>query len=207
MLEKEREYVFALKLGDESVFREIMEQWYSRLFNFANGYLNNRENTKEIIQDVFLQLWNHRSRLAENTSLNAYLFTLTRNRCIDRIRSERRALQFYSDRQEEYIHLTENYNALSDSILDNIFATELQAEIDSAIAQLPDQCQKVFLLSRNKGLKNREISETLSISEKTVESHITKALHAIRAALERKLPSALILIMILKKAIAFPHKK
>jgi len=207
VLEKEREYVFALKLGDESVFREIMEQWYSRLFNFANGYLNNRENTKEIIQDVFLQLWNHRSRLAENTSLNAYLFTLTRNRCIDRIRSERRALQFYSDRQEEYIHLTENYNALSDSILDNIFATELQAEIDSAIAQLPDQCQKVFLLSRNKGLKNREISETLSISEKTVESHITKALHAIRAALERKLPSALILIMILKKAIAFPHKK
>ena len=207
MLEKEREYVFALKLGDESEFREIMEQWYSRLFNFANGYLNNRENTKEIIQDVFLQLWNHRSRLAENTSLNAYLFTLTRNRCIDRIRSERRALQFYSDRQEEYIHLTENYNALSDSILDNIFATELQAEIDSAIAQLPDQCQKVFLLSRNKGLKNREISETLSISEKTVESHITKALHAIRAALERKLPSALILIMILKKAIVFPHKK
>ena len=207
MLEKEREYVFALKLGDESAFREIMEQWYSRLFNFANGYLNNRENTKEIIQDVFLQLWNHRSRLAENTSLNAYLFTLTRNRCIDRIRSERRALQFYSDRQEEYIHLTENYNALSDSILDNIFATELQAEIDSAIAQLPDQCQKVFLLSRNKGLKNREISETLSISEKTVESHITKALHAIRAALERKLPSALILIMILKKAIVFPHKK
>ena len=148
MLEKEREYVFALKLGDESVFREIMEQWYSRLFNFANGYLNNRENTKEIIQDVFLQLWNHRSRLAENSSLNAYLFTLTRNRCIDRIRSERRALQFYSDRQEEYIHLTENYNALSDSILDNIFATELQAEIDSAIAQLPDQCQKVFLLSQ-----------------------------------------------------------
>jgi RNA polymerase sigma-70 factor (ECF subfamily) len=207
VLEKERERVFALKLGDESVFREIMEQWYSRLFNFANGYLNNHENTKEIIQDVFLQLWNHRSRLAENTSLNAYLFTLTRNRCIDRIRSERRALQFYSDKQEEYIHLTENYNALSDSILDNIFAMELQAEIDSAVALLPDQCQKVFLLSRNKGLKNREISETLSISEKTVESHITKALQSIRSALERKLPSALILIMILKKAITFPNKK
>lgn len=66
-----------------------MEHWYSRLFNFANGYLNNTENTKEVIQDVFLQLWNHRQKLADNTSLNAYLFTLTRNRCIDLIRREK----------------------------------------------------------------------------------------------------------------------
>lgn len=88
-MENIQEYIPGLKSGSEKVFREIMEHWYSRLFNFANGYLNNTENTKEVIQDVFLQLWNHRQKLADNTSLNAYLFTLTRNRCIDLIRREK----------------------------------------------------------------------------------------------------------------------
>ena len=202
-MKKEQEYVLQLKLGNEIAFQKIMEYWYSRLFNFAKGYLNDEENVKEVIQDVFIQLWDHRIRLADNTSLNAYLFTLTRNRCIDFIRRERNVLQFRSDKQEEYVRLTENYNALSDPILDDIFALELQVEIDSAINQLPTQCQNVFLLSRTKGLKNREISEQLKISEKTVESHITKALLTIRSTLERKFPSTLNLLLILKKSSIF----
>lgn len=83
------EYLFALKSGNEKAFKMIMDLWYSRLFNFANGYLNNQENAKEILQDVFLVLWDHRNKLKEDTNLNAYLFTLTRNRCIDLIRRER----------------------------------------------------------------------------------------------------------------------
>ena len=191
------EYISGLKSGSESVFRKIMEHWYSRLYNFANGYLNNDENAMEVIQDVFLQLWEHRLRLAENTSLNAYLFTLTRNRCIDMIRRERLMLQFRADKQEEYIRLTENFNALSDPILDNIFALELQSEINKVIDSLPEQCQKVFVLSRTKGLKNREISEILNLSEKTVESHLTKALRTIRTTLERKFPASFNLLVLL----------
>lgn len=202
-MEKAQEYVLKLKLGNEIAFQRIMEHWYSRLFNFAKGYLNDEENVKEVVQDVFIQLWDHRTRLSDDTSLNAYLFTLTRNRCIDFIRRERHVLQFRSDKQEEYIRLTENYNALSDPILDDIFALELQVEIDSAIDQLPTQCQNVFRLSRTKGLKNREISEKLQISEKTVESHITKALQIIRSTLERKFPSTLNLFVAIKKINRF----
>lgn len=202
-MEKAKEYVLQLKLGNEIAFQRIMEDCYSRLFNFAKGYLNDEENVKEVVQDVFIQLWDHRTRLADDTSLNAYLFTLTRNRCIDFIRRERHVLQFRSDKREEYIRLTENYNALSDPILDDIFALELQVEIDSAIDQLPTQCQNVFRLSRTKGLKNREISEKLQISEKTVESHITKALQIIRSTLERKFPSTLNLFVAIKKISRF----
>ena len=189
------EYLFALKSGNEKAFKMIMDHWYSRLFNFANGYLNNQENAKEILQDVFLVLWDHRNKLKEDTNLNAYLFTLTRNRCIDLIRRERLVLQFRTDRQEEYRQLTENFDALSDPILDNIFASELQDEINLAVAGLPDQCRKVFLLSRTNGLKNREISELLELSEKTVESHLTKALKTIKTTLERRLPGSLLLFM------------
>lgn len=176
-----------------------MDHWYLRLFNFANGYLNNEENTKEVLQDVFLKLWDNRTKLAETTNLNAYLFTLTRNRCIDLIRRERLMLQFRADKQEEYRRLSENFDALSDPILDDIFAMEIQSEVNRAIGSLPEQCRKVFILSRTNGLKNKEISESLELSEKTVESHLTKALKTIRMALETKFPGSLNLLLILKR--------
>jgi RNA polymerase sigma-70 factor (ECF subfamily) len=195
------QYIPGLKSGSEKVFREIMEQWYSRLFNFANGYLNNTENAKEVIQDVFLQLWDHRQKLADNTSLNAYLFTLTRNRCIDLIRREKLMFQFRTDKQEEYSRLTENYQALSDPILDEIFALELQSEIDHAVNALPEQCRKVFIMSRTNGMKNKEICNALNLSEKTIETHLTKALRTIRNTLEQKFPGMLNLLAILFKKI------
>lgn len=180
-----------------------MDNWYSRLFNFANGYLNNDENTKEVLQDVFLRLWDHRSKLTEDTILNAYLFTLTRNRCIDLIRRERLLMQFRADKQEEYRKLTENFDALSDPILDSIFATEIETEINHAISRLPEQCRKVFIMSRANGLKNREISEKLELSEKTVESHLTKALKTIKQALEKKFPGSINLIMIISRRLGY----
>ncbi len=194
-----QEYLVELKAGSEKAFRIIMDHWYARLFNFANGYLNNEENTKEVLQDVFLRLWDHRQKLADNTILNAYLFTLTRNRCIDLIRRERLMFQFRTDKQEEYQKLTENFDALSDPILDDLFVMEIQAEINRTVKGLPEQCRKVFLMSRLNGLKNKEISASLNLSEKTVESHLTKALKAIRQALERKFPDSLNLIMIFCK--------
>lgn len=200
-LEKEHQYISGLKSDSEKVFREILEHWYSRLFNFANGYLNNTENTKEVIQDVFLQLWDHRQKLADNTSLNAYLFTLTRNRCIDLIRREKLMLQFRTDKQEEYSRLTENYQALSDPILDEIFALELQYEIDHAVNSLPEQCRKVFIMSRTNGMKNKEIGNVLNLSEKTIETHLTKALRTIRTILELKFPGTLNFLAILLRKI------
>lgn len=195
-MELNKDYLEGLKTGNEIIFKMIMDNWYPRLFNFARGYLNNEENTKEVLQDVFLQLWDNRRKLAANTFLNAYLFTLTRNRCIDLIRKERLMLQFRSDKKEEYLRLTENFHALSDQILDNIFAAEIQAVIDNTVNELPEQCSRVFKLSRSEGLKNHEISSTLNISEKTVESHITKALKIIRLTLEKKFPDSINLIMI-----------
>ena len=198
-LDKGQEYLSGLLTGSEKSFRLIMDYWYLRLFNFANGYLNDEENTKEVLQDVFLKLWDNRTKLAETTNLNAYLFTLTRNRCIDLIRRERLMLQFRADKQEEYLRLSENFDALSDPILDDIFAMEIQSEINRAIGNLPEQCRKVFIMSRTNGLKNKEISESLELSEKTVESHLTKALKTIRMALETKFPGSLNLLLILKR--------
>ena len=186
-----------LKAGSETDFKSIMDEYYSRLFNFANGYLNNDESVKELLQDVFLLLWDKREKLADNTTLSSYLFTITRNKCIDQIRKEKLMLQFRTDKKDEYIRLSESYNALSDQILDEIFASEVQEVIENAINNLPDQCQKVFRLSRNNGLKNKEISKNLEISEKTVEAHITKALKLLKQVLEKKFPGSFYLFTLL----------
>lgn len=193
-----QEHLLGLTEGSEKAFRLIMDHWYLRLYNFANGYLDHAENTKEVLQDVFLKLWDNRQKLAEQTNLNAYLFTLTRNRCIDLIRRERLMLQFRTDKQDEYLRLTENFDALSDPILDDLFALELQDEINRAVSGLPEQCRKVFIMSRTNGLKNKEISVSLELSEKTVESHLTKALKTIKLALEQKFPGSLNLLLIFK---------
>lgn len=196
-MENDNKYVSALKLGDEQVFKKIMKNWYTRLFNFARGYLNNDENAREVLQDVFLQLWEYRKKLADNTSLNAYLFTLTRNHCIDVIRREKLLLQYRTDKKDEYILLSESFEALSVSFLDDIFTREFQTEIDGTIGLLPEQCRKVFLMSRKDGLKNREICEILQLSPKTVESHITKALKTIRENLQKKFPGTFNFLFIL----------
>lgn len=200
-MKSETTYLSGLKAGDEESFKLIMNKWYSKLFNFANGYLKDEETAREVVQDVFLQLWDKRNKLTEDTNLNAYLFSLTRNRSIDVIRRERLMLQFRTDKQAEYSALTESFHALSDPILDHIFASELQTEIDQIINSLPEQCRKVFLLSRNNGLKNREISEVLDLSQKTVESHISKALKTLRTALEKKFPNSIQLFLVFFRRI------
>lgn len=206
-LKSGQEYFWALKFGDEKALKLIMERWYSKLYNFAIGYLKNEGGVEEVIQDVFLQLWDNREKLADTTSLNAYLFTLTRSRCIDAIRRERLLIQFHTDRKAEYNYLTNSYYALSDSILDHIFEREFQEEIDKTIRALPTQCQKVFYLSREKGLKNREIGEKLNIAPKTVETHITKALKTIKNTLERKFPDSFNLILILVRKVRLNTRK
>jgi RNA polymerase sigma-70 factor, ECF subfamily len=194
MMDQNQKYLSGLMIGSEKIFRLIMEEWYSHLFNFAIGYLNDEENTKEILQDVFLKLWDNRQKLTLDTNLKAYLFTLTRNRCIDMIRREKLLLQFQSDKQNEYMKLTENFNALSDPILDQLFAMEIMDEVNRIVNELPDQCQRVFLLSRTNGMKNKDIGQMLNLSEKTVESHLTKALKTLRLSLERKFPGSLNLL-------------
>jgi RNA polymerase sigma-70 factor (ECF subfamily) len=116
-------------------------------------------------------------------------------------------LQFRTDKQEEYSRLTENYQALSDPILDEIFALELQSEIDKTVNSLPGQCRKVFIMSRTNGMKNKEISNMLNLSEKTVESHLTKALRTIRNTLEQKFPGTLNLIAIFIKKLIVPGSR
>ena len=165
-----------IKLNDKDVINSIFQTYSKRLYNFAFAYLKTEGDSKDVVQDVFVSLWNNRHNLKENTNLEAYLFTITKNSVISVFRKKitektylnhlrETAIFQYAENDEQY-----DYEYLSVMIRD-------------LIEQLPEQRKLVFKLSKEKELSNKAIAEELNISVKTVEDHITKARRFLKSRL------------------------
>jgi RNA polymerase sigma-70 factor (ECF subfamily) len=179
-------YLFnKMKEGDQQAFNFIFTKHYPDLVNFAMVYLKEIFEAEEIVQDVFLKLWEDREALEIHTSLKAYLMNCIKNRCLDYFKHQR-IIEKYNDRisksQEQYIAEADKYLMLS----------ELEKQINSTIDLLPATCKNIFNMSRIDGKKNREIAEELNISIKTVEANIGRALKTLRT----NLVDYLVLIML-----------
>lgn len=158
---------------DKYCFEQIFNDYYYKVKNFTEGFVKNRFSSEEIVQNVFLKLWKRRDSLENISSISAYLFKICRNEIIDYYRSSDAKI---SGMTENYIPDTE-YDQFTDQILDcNI----VQKAIKDFIAQMPEQRRKIFIMSREQNMSNAEIAKTLGISQRTVETHISKALAQLR---------------------------
>lgn len=136
----------------------------------ANRILNNQAEAEDVVQDCLIKLWDNKNQLKEGT-IGGYFATMVRNRCIDSLRKKKPVLVELDDVQLP----TEDHSELEHS--------ELKTKIDHAIDSLPGRCRQVFVLSRFEKMSHKEIAESLTISTKTVENQITKALKVISSAL------------------------
>jgi RNA polymerase sigma-70 factor (family 1) len=165
-----------LKSGDQAAYEEIYNRYERLLFVHAYKRLHNKEDARDIIQDLFIALWTRRGDFILTSSLRAYLFTSVRNRIFDLI--ARRQLQSdYVISLQEYInigHYTADYRARHNQLL---------AIIEKEIAQLPPKMREVFELSRNEQLSHREIAGQLDISEQTVKKQVQNALKILKVKL------------------------
>ena len=180
------EVVRKLISGDEQSFEKVYRYFYPRLLYFAKQYIHDIEASKNIVQDVFTELWDRRNTLKEETNLNAWLFTVTKNKSLKIIRhlkSQQNYDSYFKARQ-----LDVNYKALNDFDTSNFVFEELQVQINIALEKLSPACRKVFEMCRFEDRKNREIAEELNLSIKTVEAHISKALRSLKADLKDYLP-------------------
>jgi RNA polymerase sigma-70 factor (ECF subfamily) len=180
------EVVQKLISGDEPSFEKVYRYFYPRLMYFAKQYVYDIEASKNIVQDVFTELWDRRITLKEETNLNAWLFTVTKNKSlkiISHLKSQKNYDSYFKARQ-----LDVNYIALNDFDTSNFVFVELQAQINAAMEKLTPACRKVFEMSRFEDRKNREIAEELNLSIKTVEAHISKALRSLKIDLKDYLP-------------------
>ena len=182
--------------GDKSSFEQVYRYYYPRLVYFARQYLFDVEASKNIVQDVFTELWDKRTTLRSDTNLNAWLFTVTKNKSLKTI-SHLKSQQNY----DNYIRirlLDVNYKSLAEFDTSNLVFEELQSQIQAALEKLPPACRKVFEMSRFEDKKNKEIAEELNLSIKTVEAQISKALRSLKTDLKDYLPLFYILFLFQK---------
>ena len=183
-----KSYVLRLKNDDTKAYEQIYNALYPRLFYFIREYIADEEIVRNILQDTFLSLWEKRTILSEEINLGAWLYTVTKNRALKHLRHQEYVNQFSREKIQKFNENTLNAFALERLDTSALAFHEIEHVIEKTLNNLPPQYREVFKMSRFANYKNREIAEHLSISEKTVEAHITKTLKLLRIALKDYLP-------------------
>jgi len=181
MIDNEDRVIEGLKSGDKLVFEEVYRSYYIPLCYYCLRYVEKIEDSEEIVQELFLKLWEKHEELEINSSVNAYLYRAIQNYALNFLNKKKtqdkyhviQGKQLYESHDNGLIKLEEN---------------ELQAILKKAILKLPEKRRMIFELSRFDGLKYGKIASQLSISVKTVETQMTKALKYLRVVLKDYAP-------------------
>lgn len=165
-----------LKSGDEMAFSEIYERFWPLLYRHARRFLKHNDEARDVVQEVFLLLWEKIPTLHIDISLNAYLFAAVRNRALNVIA--------HSKVKDEYIAAFERFIEEGEAIADHRLRNEEMARlIRMEIAALPPKMRRAFLLSRETELTYREIAEHLQVAENTIRKQISQAIQRLRMKL------------------------
>ncbi len=161
-------------------FELLFKLYFDKLLHLAKYYLNSTEDAEEIVQDVFIKLWERRKKITELN--NSYLFTMTKNACLDYLKHQavvlKKSKELFDSQLADPLRFIQNETA------SYILEKELDQKIQESIAALPTKQREVFIKSRVNGKKNLEIAQELQISKRTVDTHITLALKAMRIQLK-----------------------
>lgn len=162
-----------LKSGDEQSFRKLFEKYSSQVFNVSFSYLQSEAESEEIVQEVFFKIWLHRERTIPEAPFTPYLIRIAKNLLVNR--SKRRLVEeaylLYLERSSLNRHLDAQ---------DKMQFDEIRKITTDYIETLPEMRKMIFKMSRNESLSNKEISQKLNISERTVENQIYRALKSVR---------------------------
>jgi RNA polymerase sigma-70 factor (ECF subfamily) len=154
-------------------YEELFRSYFSSLCYFAHKYIRDFDTCKEIVHNVFVNIWEKRNDFDFSLPAKSYLFTAVYNRSMNYLRDQKK---FVNESVEDFNFIPDEH-ALQDKSME---AAELEAKIWKVINSLPEACKKIFILNRFEGKKYAEIAEDLNISVKTVETQMSKALKTLR---------------------------
>ena len=165
-----------IRKGDIGQFESLFRSSYVSLVRYARSLINDQDTAEEIVQDLFVRLWQDREKITIESSLNGYLFRSVHNKCLH-----------YIEHMKVVERHTEEMSAMkpgtNEDPLEILHYKELQARIATILERLPERCGRIFCMSRFEGLKYSEIAEKLSVSVKTVEANMGRALKEFRKEL------------------------
>lgn len=186
---QEEKLIAAFRKGDQQAFETLFKGHYAALCRYGFSFLNDRDAAEDVVQNVFVSMWEKRTDYEIQASFKGYLYRMVRNACLNVLKHEKVvALYAEGNVQSEATHV--------DQALELATANELGSMIEKAMDKLPEQCRAVFELSRYENLKYSEIAQRLGISEKTVENQIGKALRIMREQLKEYLVLAFIFLFL-----------
>jgi RNA polymerase sigma-70 factor (ECF subfamily) len=165
-----------LSEGDVNALEELFNHFYPRLYNFSRSFLKLETGIDDILQEVFIRIWQNRKNIRNEENFNAYIFTITRNLLLNELRrrlndSKLKEQIFKRSVAEEYL------------LSEQLEYHELKERINLIVNELPESHREVFILSRYEGLPHKEIAQKMDISEKTVEYHIRQSIIIIKQKL------------------------
>jgi RNA polymerase sigma-70 factor (ECF subfamily) len=179
---------------DQKAFEELFNVYYKPLCYYARKYTLDHFESEEVVQQVFLKLWEIRESLSIERSVSAYLYQSVRNQSINYLKQK----SIFSRNKEDYALKTRQaqlFSAISEEDgTSALLARELEQQINQAINNLPEKCREVFLLSRSENLSMKEIAERLNISTNTVQKQISIALTKLREILKYYLTALLVIV-------------
>jgi len=162
-----------------SSFEEVFSIFQPKLLVFVFRYLKSKEDSEEIVQEVFIQIWENRSALNEKLSFKSYLFTITKNKIIDYFRKKK--IETLS--RNYILNFTE---LIQDTTYKEIIYKDYDTAISNAIEQLPDKRKVIFILSKKFGMTRSEIAKFYNISENTVKNQLQEAVNFLRDILKKE---------------------
>ena len=179
------EILHRLKEGDKRALTILYDSYWKPLFASSYLLLKDRELCEEMIQDIFIEIWNRRLELQIKVSIKNYLYACVRYKVFTEFRRDKpERVELYDDINGRFQYSTPETRMIHE---------ELEQHVTLVVESLPDKCQIVFKLSRNEQLSHKQIAEQLGISTKTVENHITNALKILRDSLGNVLAVEIIL--------------
>ena len=171
----------------ESEFEHIYSTYFRKLVRFADGYVLSEADAENIVQDVFLYLWEHKYPLETVLHVQSFLFELTKRKSIDFLRrkvmSAEKRQQLQDTLMQEYLYNMYALEAFDEQLMEQ---EEIFDKLNEAIQSLPPQCREVFLLSKKDGWTHKMIAEKMNISTATVNNHIVQALKKLKNILDNK---------------------
>jgi len=165
--------------NDEKAFERLFHIYYANLCRFASGIISDDEIAEEIVQDLFVKIWEKRTQLTVETSINNYLYRAVKNQCLNFIK--------HNNIKSEYFQKIQSETEAQIQPDEYFLALELAEKIEQSIQSLPEKRQEIFRLSREEGLKYSEIATKLNISLKTVEAQMGLAIKTLREKLKNNI--------------------
>ena len=174
-----------VKKGNIKAFETLYKSYFPSLCLYSYGLIPDEEFVKEIVNDVFLKIWDKRTEIDIQYGIKPYLFRCVHNACLDHMRLKKNIRHYQkSDITNKIMKLADHDE---EYIFQQIALKGLEEDVTMSIDKLPDRCKEIFILSRYELLSYTEISERLNISVNTVKTQISRALDSLRVSLKKYL--------------------